>query len=152
MRSASVGLWLVLAGACTPSPTVTAGGPAATPSGCDARFSMSLTGIATDDIPGSDTGAVTAEEATARGVPCYAPGPHRDSNAARWCCKPGTPITFLGSCDPQFPRHLKNIQSVDDVPDGRGLANSAQDATARNLRCYAPGPHTAFNISHWCCK
>jgi hypothetical protein len=135
--------------ATTPPPDAA---PAAAANGCDATFSMHLSGVAEDDIPGSNLMATTPEHAIARGAPCYAPGPHLDFNGANWCCKPGTRITAYGACDPRFPKHLKDVKSIDDVPDGRGMATTADDATARKLACYAPGPHTAFNIAHWCCR
>jgi len=151
--------------ACRPTPPTDAGLPApATPTapastvasaignGCDPSFSMRLSGVDPDDIPGASASAVSATQAIARGVPCYAPGPHDDFNAASWCCQPGTRITSPGACDARFPKHLENVASLDQVPDGNGRAVSAEEALARNLACYAPGPHTAFNGSHWCCR
>src|SRR5258706_12938088 len=93
--------------------------------GCDPAFSMHLVGVAEDDIPGSNSMATTPEHAIARGAPCYAPGPQLDFNGANWCCKPGTRITAYGACDPRFPKHLKDVKSIDDVPDGRGMATTA---------------------------
>jgi hypothetical protein len=29
---------------------------------------------------------------------------------------------------------------------------SAKEALDKNARCYAPGPHTAFNGANWCCR
>jgi hypothetical protein len=55
-------------------------------------------------------------------------------------------------CDPRFPVRLRNVTSIDSVPDGRAVSIDALDALKRNLACYAPGPHLAFNGANWCCR
>ena len=87
-----------------------------------------------------------------RGLPCYVLGPERDAAAATWCCKPTTRITAYGSCDPRFPKHLKDVKSLDELPANHGMNILPDAAIADGSTCYAPGPHTAFNIANWCCQ
>jgi hypothetical protein len=124
--------------------------PAPPPSDCDRSFSLAVTVVA-DDVPGSDAKSTSAADATKHGVPCYAPGPHDDFKPSLWCCKPGTTITAYGGCDPRFPRHVKNVTSMDQLPADTKTAVDPTDAIAQKSPCYAPGPHTAFNMAHWCC-
>jgi hypothetical protein len=100
--------------------------------------------------------AASASEAFETNVRCWTSDPSRDW----WCCKEistagdydPVPDPFL--CDPRFPRVVR-MSEGGAPPDKASFAarvTSGDEAAKKKLRCYAPGPHRAFNSANWCCK
>lgn len=67
---------------------------------------------------------------------------------------PSASSPFFTGCDPRFPHHVhvEPGQPYPDEPSARALAIDPGQAADAGVRCYAPGPHLAFNGADWCCR
>jgi hypothetical protein len=87
--------------------------------------------------------------------------PAPESAFAQLFRRAATPPGGAVPCEPPFPVAYRYVGNDPDTlvkivwldRKGRGYMPSSPNVDhADELRCFASGPHTAFNIENWCCR